>query len=75
MDNQLMTWVKGKSQEEIAGYLEKIKNRDIVVLGTDEAFVLRDSKGEIKAFKQNVALSAANGGLIQPVPGGPCKIK
>lgn len=45
--------------------------KDIVALGTDEAFVLRDSSGEIRAFKQKLSLSLAEGTLVQPVPGGP----
>jgi len=43
----------------------------VVSLGTDEAFALRDSDGEIKAFRQNLVLSDSNGGLIQPVYKGP----
>ena len=45
--------------------------KDIVALGTDEAFVLRDSSGEIRAFKQKLTFSLSEGTLIQPVPGGP----
>ena len=46
-------------------------NNKIVSLGTDEAFALRDNDGEIRAFRQALTLSQANGGLIQPAPGGP----
>ncbi len=43
----------------------------VVSLGTDEAFALRDSDGDIRAFRQPLTLSADNGGLVQPVYGGP----
>jgi len=45
--------------------------KDIRVLGTDEIFALRDSSGDIKAFKQSLTLSIDNGGLVQPVYNGP----
>ncbi len=32
--------------------LSGIVRKDIVALGTDEAFALRDGEGEIRAFKQ-----------------------
>lgn len=51
----------------IQGALKK----DIVSLGTDEAFALRDDEGEIRAFRQRVTLSAKAGTLVQPVPNGP----
>jgi len=46
-------------------------NKDVICLGTDEAFALRDDTGEIRAFRQSVRLSAADGTLVQPVMGGP----
>jgi hypothetical protein len=51
--------------------VNNIVSKSIVALGTDEAFALRDSEGEIRAFKQKVRLTAADGTLTQPVPGGP----
>lgn len=54
-----------------AAVLHAAISKDIRALGTDEVFALRDSQGEIRAFKQNLTLSAENGGLVQPVPGGP----
>jgi hypothetical protein len=53
----------------ITAYIKTIENP--LTLGTDKAFALRDSNGEIRAFKGVVELSEKNGGLIQPVPGGP----
>lgn len=50
--------------------LEAQLRKDILSLGTDEVFSLRDNEGEIRAFKQALTLSAAAGTLIQPVPGG-----
>ena len=53
----------------LQGYLQK----NIISLGEDEAFALRDNdgKGEIRAFRQRVTLSKAEGTLIQPVYNGP----
>ena len=45
--------------------------KDIVSLGMDDAFALRDNEGEIRAFKQSLTLSDKAGTLIQPIPGGP----
>ena len=51
--------------------IKAMARKDIVALGTDEAFVLRDTQGEIRAYKQSLTLSLAAGTLVQPVPGGP----
>ena len=51
--------------------LSGVVRKDIVSLGTDDAFALRDQEGEIRAFKQSLTLSEKAGTLIQPVPGGP----
>lgn len=56
---------------EEAKMLQAAIRKDIVALGMDEAFVLRDSHGEIRAFKQKITFSLAEGTLVQPVPGGP----
>jgi hypothetical protein len=48
-----------------------VVRKDIVALGTDEAFALRDGEGEIRAFKQALTLKESSGTLVQPVPGGP----
>uniref|UniRef100_A0A6H1ZUX3 Uncharacterized protein n=1 Tax=viral metagenome TaxID=1070528 RepID=A0A6H1ZUX3_9ZZZZ len=50
--------------------LEALVRKDILSLGTDEVFSLRDGDGEIRAFKQALVLSQKAGTLIQPVPGG-----
>jgi len=55
----------------LSAYLSALHKRDVVALGQDEAFTLRDSTGQIKAFRQRLTLSVENGGLVQPVPGGP----
>ncbi len=55
----------------IVDYIANIKKKNIAVLGTDEAFVLTDGEGQIKAFKSALQLTGAEGTLIQPVPGGP----
>ena len=60
-----------QSHPEWAAPIKAAVRKDIVVLGTDEAFALRDADGDIRAFKQALTLSQAAGTLIQPVPGGP----
>jgi hypothetical protein len=55
-----------------AKIFEQVRNKEVAVLGTDEAFILRDSEsGEIRAFRRSLTLSAADGTLIQPVKDGP----
>lgn len=54
-----------------ASILEALVRKDILSLGTDEVFSLRDNEGEIRAFKQALTLSEKAGTLIQPVPAGP----
>ncbi|MFA5261025.1 MAG: hypothetical protein WC450_07355 [Candidatus Omnitrophota bacterium] len=54
-----------------AAFLKAMIKKDIVTLGTDSAFALRDGDGEIRCYKQNLTLTAKEGTLIQPVPGGP----
>jgi len=61
----------GRSLE---AYLAALHKKDVVALGEDEAFALRDQTGDIKCFKQKLVLSAANGGLVQPVYKGPFTI-
>lgn len=51
----------------IVEYVRQIQKKNIAVLGTDEAFVLRTNEGEIKAFKKALTLSAQDGTLIQPL--------
>lgn len=60
--------------ENEAQYLLSVLKNNIVALGTDEAFALRDADGAIRAFKQPLKLSLENGTLVQPVPGGPCVV-
>ncbi len=51
----------------ILDYVMMIEKKNIAVLGTDEAFLLQDSGGQIKAFKKALTLSTQAGTLIQPV--------
>jgi hypothetical protein len=51
----------------IIDYVRAIHKKDIAVLGTDEAFILRDGEGQIKAFKKAITLSQQAGTLVQPV--------
>jgi hypothetical protein len=55
----------------LVDYVSQVKAKNIAVLGTDEAFVLEDGQGQIKAFKSALQLSANEGTLVQPAPGGP----
>lgn len=57
------------SKPEFAIVQQAVK-KDLVTLGTDEAFALRDESGEIRAFKQTITLSLADKTLTQPVSGG-----
>jgi hypothetical protein len=61
------------SNPDAAAVINAAIRKDILVLGTDEAFALRDSSGEIKAFKQSLTLSTNAGTLVQ-IPGGGCVI-
>ena len=61
---------KNPAFTEEANFLESVLRKDILSLGTDEVFSLRDNEGEIRAFKQSLTLSEKAGTLIQPVPGG-----
>lgn len=54
----------------ILDYVRQIEKKNIVVLGTDEAFVLTDKNGQIKAFKSAVTLSKKGGTLVQPMFNG-----
>jgi hypothetical protein len=71
MDEKIIDSIKGKLAEDEFKAVLDLRNRNVVALGTDEVFALRDSKGEIRAFKQVVTLSKSAGTLIQPVPHGP----
>ena len=54
-----------------AAALEAVVNSNLVSLGENEVFTLRDKEGEIKAFKAICRLSIQNGGLVSlPVGGG-----
>jgi hypothetical protein len=54
-----------------AAYFKQMAENNVLALGTDEAFALRDKDGEIRCYKQRLRLSQKEGTLIQPVPSGP----
>ncbi len=54
----------------ILDYVNAIKSKNVAVLGEDEAFVLQNDGGQIKAFKKALTLSEQEGTLIQPVYNG-----
>lgn len=72
MEKSLLERLKAKlGDDQLVNDVAAVVNKSIIALGTDEAFALRDNDGEIRAFKQKVRLSAAEGTLVQPVPNGP----
>lgn len=62
--------IKDKFPNE-AAVLTAVVNNNVIALGTNEAFALRDAEGEIKAYRLSITLSDKDGYLIQPVPNGP----
>ena len=50
----------------VLDYIKMIKDKNIAVLGSDEAFVLQDKDGQIKAFRQALTLSEQDGTLVKP---------
>jgi hypothetical protein len=64
MEN-LLEAIKPKLTEEENAQLLALINKQVVALGTDRAFALRDKRGEIVAFKQRVRLSGADGTLVK----------
>lgn len=71
MEIQALEKIKKLIPDEDYNVLSGIINKDVVCLGEDEAFALKDCEGEIRAFKQKVTLSQKEGTLIQPVYDGP----
>ena len=45
--------------------IKDLESKSVVAIGTDQAFVLTDSNGQIKAFKKNITLSIEDGTLVQ----------
>lgn len=62
--------IKDKFPNE-AAVLAAVVSNNVIALGTNEAFALRDAEGEIKAYRLSITLSDKDGYLIQPVPNGP----
>lgn len=50
----------------ILDYVQMIKSKNIAVLGVDEAFVLQDNDGQIRAYKRALTLSVQDGTLVKP---------
>jgi hypothetical protein len=61
--------IKKDYPEEAQIFLSFIKH-NVVSLGTDEVFTLRDADGDIKAYRLQITLTERDGHLIQPVPQG-----
>lgn len=49
----------------IIQYVSDIEGKNVVVIGTDNAFALTDNDGQIKAFKMALELSVAEGTLVE----------
>lgn len=62
---EILDKIKGKLAEDEFASLQALLNKQVVALGTDRAFALRDSKGEIVAFKQRVRLCGTDGTLVK----------
>jgi hypothetical protein len=62
--------IKEKHPEE-AKFFESIIRNNVLALGEDQAFALRDKDGELKAIKTLLRLSIQNGGLVKLPFGGP----
>jgi len=50
---------------ELENKIVALKSKNVVALGTDEAFMLTDKDGQIKAFKTMLNLSVNEGTLVQ----------
>ena len=71
---ECLTEISGAIEKEFpdhAQLIRQVAKQDIVALGQNEIFTLRDGQGEIRAFKQALTFSLSAGTLVQPVPGGP----
>ncbi len=68
VNNALMSLEKMGTPEAkaILDFVANIKAKNIAALGTDEAFVLTDGEGQIKAFKNVLEFSEEEGTLVQP---------
>ena len=50
----------------ILNNVQMIQKKNIAVLGVDEAFVLQDNYGQIRAYKRALTLSVEAGTLVKP---------
>jgi len=67
--DQAMKNIEGMPEYKvISAELETIRRNNIIALGEDEAFAMRDKEGEIRAYKQRVRLSLKDKTLVQ-IPG------
>lgn len=57
--------IKGTPEgDAVLNHLNDIINKNVVAIGTDNAFALTDQDGQIKAFKMNLELSVNEGTLV-----------
>lgn len=49
----------------IIDYIHDLESKNVVAIGTDNAFALTDQDGQIKAFKMELQLSVAEGTLVE----------
>jgi hypothetical protein len=45
----------------VLDYIDKLRKKDVAILGNDEVFTIRDGNSEVKAFKRKLVLSVGNG--------------
>jgi len=60
---EILEKVKGKLDDADFAAVANLVNKNVVALGTDEAFALADSSGVVRAYKQRVTLSERDGTL------------
>ncbi len=65
---ELLDLVRGKLDEHEFKAVADVFNRNVVALGEHESFALRDSEGDIRAYKQRARLSSADGTLVRIGP-------
>jgi hypothetical protein len=63
--DKLLESIKPKLTDEENSQLLSLINKQVVALGTDHVFALRDKRGEIVAFKQRVRLAESDGTLVK----------
>lgn len=69
----IVSRLQPNDQASITRYIESLEGerKDVMLLGKDEFFALKDNDGDVRALKRRVRLTAAAGHLVQIVSNGP----